>query len=44
MSSSAVYVPIVLVFNVGFNTDTQEERRVLSRDPEEMELLPCKPG
>lgn len=44
MSSSAVYEPIVFVFNVGFNTDTREERRVLSKDPEEMELLTCKPG
>lgn len=43
-SSSAVCVPVVFVSNIGLNTDTQEERRILSKDPEEMELLPCKPG
>lgn len=40
MSSSAVCVPVVFVFNTGFNTDTQEERGILPKDPEEMELLP----
>lgn len=32
-----------VVFNTGFNTDLQEIRRILSKDPEEMELLLCKP-
>lgn len=27
-----------------FNTDIQERRRILPKDPEEMELLPGKPG
>lgn len=44
ISSSVVCVPVVFVFNIGFNTDIQERRRFLSKDPEERELLPCKPG
>lgn len=34
---------VQVVFNTGFNTDLQEIRRILSKDPEEMELLLCKP-
>ena len=42
--SSVVCVQVVFVFNIGFNIDIQERKRILSKDPEEMELLPCKPG
>lgn len=41
---SVVCVQVVFVFNIGFNIDIQERRRILSKGPEEMELLPCKPG
>jgi len=42
--ASVVCVQAVFVFNIGFNTELQERRRILSKDPEDMELLPCKPG
>lgn len=35
---SAACVKVVFVFNIGFNADIQKRRRVLSKDPEEMEL------
>lgn len=41
--SSVVCVQVVFVFNISFNIDIQE-RRIRSKGPEEMELLPCKPG
>lgn len=34
---------VQVVFNMGFNTDLRERRRILPKDPEEMELLPCQP-